>query len=206
MTIHRKPQIETIHSLQELPAGQSAVLDDGVNLPRLVHRRADGSVAPLQGEADLAWVEGRVKTLEGPQYAQRTMQAEYWPDYNVEIQESTWYRLQKDGADLPGLTVPALLPPRPGRRWEAQVEGFLRVGVHKPGTVYVGIQTGGMGGVSGGKLFTGAGDDLIPIMQRLPIGGSEKIFFSIYTTAEGGDFLTIIPNPYPYLLVREVMA
>lgn len=206
MTIIRKPRIGTIRSLTDLPPGQSAVLDDGAGPPRLVHRRADGSVVPLQGEVDLAWVSSRMEVLEDPQYAQRTMQADYWPDYVITLERFVWTRLQKGGADQPGLKVPALPAARPGRRWEAQIEGFLRLGVTRPGTVYVGIQTGGMGGVSGGKLFTGAGDDLVPIMQRRPVTGGETIYFSLYTSADGGDTITIIPNPFPYLLIREVLA
>ena len=47
MTITRKPRIETIRDLSELPAGQSAVLDTGADLPRLVHRREDGSLTEV---------------------------------------------------------------------------------------------------------------------------------------------------------------
>lgn len=206
MSITRKPRIETIRDLSDLPPGQSAVLDDGASLPRLVHRREDGSVPQTAEAAALADTQRRVAALEEPGYSARTMEAAYWPEYSVALERFTWTRLQKDGVDQPGLVVPALPPARPGRRWEAQIEGFLRLGATKPGTVYVGIQATTMGGVSGGKLFTAAGDDLIPVIQRLPVGGGEKIYFSLYATAEGGSTIFITPNPFPYLLIREVMA
>lgn len=57
MTIIRKPRIGTIRSLTDLPPGQSAVLDDGAGPPRLVHRRADGSVAQTAEEVRIAELE-----------------------------------------------------------------------------------------------------------------------------------------------------
>lgn len=154
---------------------------------------------------DLAPLDARLDTLEDPAHSARTSQAEHWLEYKIEVVQYTWTHLQKDGVNLPSLQVPLLPPPRPGHRWEVQVEGFLRVGTTKGGTVYIGIQIGpGMGGVSGGKYFVEGGDDLIPVMQRRSVFGGEEINFSIFSGADGGDTLTIIPNPYPYLLVREV--
>lgn len=164
-----------------------------------------GRITRRGQEVDLAPLDARLDTLEDPAHSARTLQAEYWPEYAIEVDQNTWTRLQKDGVNLPSLQVPLLPPPRPGHRWEAQVEGFLRVGTTKGGTVYVGIQIGpGMGGVSGGKFFVEGGADLLPIMQRLAVQGGESIYFSAYSQAPAGDTLTIIPNPFPYLLVREV--
>ena len=154
---------------------------------------------------DLAPLDARLDTLEDPAYSARTLQAEYWPEYAIEVGQYIWTRLQKDGVNLPSLQVPLLPPARPGHRWEAQVEGFVRVRTTKRGTVYIGVQTGPvMAAVSGGKFFVEGGEDLIPVMQRLPVSGGEEVNFSIYSSADGGDTLTIVPNPFPYLLVREV--
>ena len=132
--------------------------------------------------------------------------AAWWTEYKITLQQYVFSIAQSGGANTPRFVIPALPPARPGRRWEAQIEGFLRLRVTKPGTVYVSIAVGGVGNVSGGKQFTAPGEDLIPIMQRTFVSGGEEIVFSIYTAADGGDTVTVVPNPYPYLLLREVKA
>ncbi|GAA5513662.1 hypothetical protein Dcar01_02406 [Deinococcus carri] len=167
-----------------------------------------GQITRRSPGADLSPLDARLDALEGTTYSSRTLSSDYWPEYAIRADENVWTRLQRGGASAPPLQVPPLPLARPGHKWEAQIEGFLRLRTTKRGTVYVGIQLNGagMGSVSGGKLFTEGGDDLLPIMQRLPVNGGETIYFSVYSQAAGGDTLTIIPNPYPYLLVREVVA
>jgi hypothetical protein len=149
---------------------------------------------------------GAAPVIDTLPYTPQTGTAAGWQDYSVDLQRVTWTRLQSTGVDAPGFAVPVLVPPRPGRRWELQVEGFVRLGVSQAGTIYIGVQTAGLGGVSGGKLFTTPGEDLVPIMQRLPVTGGEQVYFSLFATGAGVTTATLIPNPLPYWQVREVRA
>ncbi|KQR37717.1 hypothetical protein [Deinococcus sp. Leaf326] len=180
-----------VTSLDQLLPGQAALLDNGTDPPRLVRKRLDGTLTPLASE--------------DARYSPITLSTNGWETFVVNLEPTTWKIARGlDGEMTPTYIVPTLLPAQEGHRWEVQVEGFIRLQVGKPGTVYVGIQCAGLGGVSGGKFFPVAGEDLVPIMQRIPVNSGDRVYFSLYTLAAGGDDILVLPNPNPSIMLRQV--
>lgn len=134
-----------------------------------------------------------------------------WPDIRpIDVPAVTWTRVQQNGKDFGGLTVPTLPPAPAGMRWQIAVSGFVHLYTTKAQGIFVGIQPigEGMGYVRGGVLLSGGVRSLIPVQYEQPVFGGEKFYLSLYSydAAGGGDTLRIDPNPRLRATIRLIYA